>query len=65
LFYIFNGSQMATNFFISPFGSFNLLSGAHLFYLFPSAFFCFFYPDGMGGNQKRNSFTFSLRYVTC
>jgi hypothetical protein len=65
LFYIFNGSQMATNFFISPFGSFNLLSGAHLFYLFRSAFFLLFLSGRNGGNQKRNSFTFSLRYVTC
>lgn len=54
LFYIFNGSQMATNFFISPFESFNLLSGAHLFYLFRSAFFFFAFSirTEWGGTKK-------------
>jgi hypothetical protein len=53
LFYIFNGSQMATNFFISPFGSFNLLSGAHLFYLFRSAFFFAFSIRTEWGEPKK------------
>ena len=48
--------------FISPFWVFKFVIGAHLISLFLSLLrFCFYYP----GKKKRNSFTFSLRYVTC